>query len=87
MDVVHGIDLETSHRLQDVEQGKPATFSITITNTGNVVDSFSFYLGAQPSSQVSGGFTDWQLPFGWTADSFPTQVVLNPDQKITKICN
>ena len=84
MDVVHGIDLETSHRLQDVEQGKPATFSITITNTGNVVDSFSFYLGAQPSSQVSGEFTDWQLPFGWTADSFPTQVVLNPDQKITK---
>ena len=42
MDVVHGIDLDTSHRMADVEQGQTA-FLITITNTGNVYDTFAFY--------------------------------------------
>ncbi len=83
MDVVHGIDIETSHRMADVEQGGTAIFSITITNTGNVYDSFSFYIGAQPSSQTSGDFTDWQLPFAWQA-IFPNNVDLTPKQSITK---
>ena len=83
MDVVHGIDIETSHRMADVEQGGTAIFSITITNTGNVYDSFSFYIGAQPSSQTSGAFTDWQLPFAWQA-VFPNNVDLTPKQSITK---
>ena len=38
MDVVHGISLDTSLSVQDIEQGSQATFSITITNTGNVQD-------------------------------------------------
>ena len=83
MEVVHGIDIETSHRMADVEQGGTAIFSITITNTGNVYDSFSFYIGAQPSSQTSGDFTDWQLPFAWQA-IFPNNVDLTPKQSITK---
>ena len=36
MDVVHGIELDTSHFQADVEQGQSAIFSITVTNTGNV---------------------------------------------------
>jgi uncharacterized membrane protein len=43
MDVVHGIELDTSHYQADVEQGQQATFSISITNTGNVYDTFAFY--------------------------------------------
>ena len=42
MDVVHGIDLDASHSVADVEQGQTAIFSITITNTGNVADTFLF---------------------------------------------
>lgn len=34
MDVVHGINLDTSHYQVDVEQGQSAIFSITVTNTG-----------------------------------------------------
>ena len=58
MDVVHGIDLDTSHRMADVEQGQTAIFSITITNTGNVYDTFAFY---DPNSLE--GQSEWILPF------------------------
>ena len=78
MDVVHGIDLDTSHRMADVEQGQTAIFSITITNTGNVHDSFAFY---DPNSLE--GQQEWLLPFGWQID-FPLQVSLDPGQSITK---
>ncbi|HIF45727.1 MAG TPA: hypothetical protein EYQ73_02885 [Candidatus Poseidoniales archaeon] len=78
MDVVHGIDLDTSHRMADVEQGQTAIFSITITNTGNVHDSFAFY---DPSGLE--GQQEWLLPFGWQID-FPLQVSLDPGQSITK---
>ena len=43
MDVVHGINLDTSHSMADIEQGQTAIFSITITNTGNVFDRFLFW--------------------------------------------
>ncbi|PXY77031.1 MAG: hypothetical protein CXX80_01855, partial [Methanobacteriota archaeon] len=78
MDVVHGINLDTSHRMADVEQGQVAIFSITITNTGNVYDSFSFY---DPNSLE--GQAEWYLPFGWQV-SFPLEVSLDPGQSVTK---
>ena len=78
MDVVHGIDLDTSHRMADVEQGQTAIFSITITNTGNVYDSYAFY---DPNSLE--GQQEWLLPFGWQVD-FPMQVSLDPGQSVTK---
>ena len=78
MDVVHGIDLDTSHRMADVEQGQTAIFSITVTNTGNVYDTFAFY---DPNSLE--GQQEWLLPFGWQVD-FPMQVALEPGQSVTK---
>lgn len=78
MDVVHGIDLDTSHRMADVEQGQTAIFSITITNTGNVYDTFAFY---DPNTLE--GQQEWLLPFGWGVD-FPMQVALDPGQSVTK---
>ena len=78
MDVVHGIDLDTSHRMADVEQGQTAIFSITITNTGNVHDTFAFY---DPNSLE--GQQEWLLPFGWQV-VFPMQVALDPGQSVTK---
>ena len=78
MDVVHGIDLDTSHRMADVEQGQTAIFSITITNTGNVFDTYAFY---DPNSLE--GQQEWLLPFGWQV-AFPMQVALDPGQSVTK---
>lgn len=78
MDVVHGINLDTSHRMADVEQGQTAIFSITITNTGNVHDSFAFYDPATLAGQQ-----EWLLPFGWSVD-FPIEVELDPGQSTTK---
>ena len=78
MDVVHGINLDTSHSMADIEQGQSAIFSITITNTGNVYDSFIFW---DPSTLE--GQTEWVLPFGWQVN-FPTSVSLDPGQSITK---
>ncbi|MDC3297833.1 hypothetical protein OAU99_00460 [Candidatus Poseidoniaceae archaeon] len=78
MDVVHGIDLDTSHRMADVEQGQTAIFSITITNTGNVFDTYAFY---DPNSLE--GQQEWLLPFGWQV-GFPMQVALDPGQSVTK---
>ena len=78
MDVVHGIDLDTSHRMADVEQGQTAIFSITVTNTGNVADTFAFY---DPNSLE--GQQEWLLPFGWQV-AFPMQVSLDPGQSVTK---
>jgi len=78
MDVVHGIDLDTSHRMADVEQGQTAIFSITITNTGNVFDTYAFY---DPNSLE--GTQEWLLPFGWQV-AFPLQVALDPGQSVTK---
>ncbi len=78
MDVVHGIDLDTSHRMADVEQGQTAIFSITITNTGNVHDTYAFY---DPNSLE--GRQEWLLPFGWQV-TFPMQVALDPGQSVTK---
>ncbi len=78
MDVVHGIDLDTSHRMADVEQGQTAIFSITITNTGNVYDSYAF-----PDPNSIEGQQDWYLPFGWVVD-FPMEVSLDPGQSVTK---
>ena len=78
MDVVHGIDLDTSHRMADVEQGQTAIFSITVTNTGNVFDTFAFY---DPNTLE--GQQEWLLPFGWGVD-FPLQVSLDPGQTVTK---
>ena len=52
MDVVHGIDLDTSHYQVDVEQGESAYFSITVTNTGNVYDTFAFYDPSELEGQV-----------------------------------
>ena len=78
MDVVHGIDLDTSHRMADVEQGQTAIFSITVTNTGNVYDTFAFY---DPNSLE--GQSEWVLPFGWQVN-FPLQVALDPGQSVTK---
>ena len=78
MDVVHGINLDTSHSMADVEQGQTAIFSITITNTGNVNDAFIFW---DPSSLE--GQQEWLLPFGWQVN-FPTRVELDPGQSATK---
>ncbi|SUZ82348.1 uncharacterized protein METZ01_LOCUS35202 [marine metagenome] len=78
MDVVHGIELDTSHSQVDVEQGKSAVFSITIKNTGNVYDTFAFY---DPSTLE--GQNEWALPFGWGID-FPTSLSLDPGQSTTK---
>ena len=78
MDVVHGIDLDTSHRMADVEQGQTAIFSITVTNTGNVFDTFAFY---DPNTLE--GQQEWLLPFGWGVN-FPLQVSLDPGQTVTK---
>ena len=68
MDVVHGIELATSHTQSDVEQGQTAIFSITITNTGNVFDTFAFY---DPTSLQ--GQQEWLLPWGWQIN-FPLTV-------------
>jgi len=78
MDVVHGIELDTSHFQADVEQGQQATFSISITNTGNVYDTFAFY---DPTTLE--GQTEWALPFGWGV-TFPTSLSLDPGQSMTR---
>ena len=78
MDVKHGIELETSHYQSDVEQGQTAIFSITITNTGNVFDSFAFY---DPTTLQ--GQQEWLLPWGWQVN-FPLMVSLDPGQSVTK---
>ena len=78
MDVVHGIDLDTSHSMADVEQGQTAIFSITITNTGNVNDRFIFW-----DPYTLEGQQEWLLQFGWTVN-FPTSVELDPGQSVTK---
>jgi uncharacterized membrane protein len=78
MDVVHGIQLDTSHERSDVEQGQTAIFSITITNIGNVFDSFAFY-----DPNTIEGQQEWLLPFGWQI-RFPLQVSLDPGQSVTK---
>ena len=78
MDVVHGIQLDTTHMQADVEQGQTAIFSITITNTGNVYDTFAFY-----DPNTIEGQTEWLLPFGWQV-RFPLQVSLDPGQSVTK---
>ena len=68
MDVVHGIQLDTSHTQSDIEQGGTAIFSITITNTGNVYDTFQFY---DPNTLE--GQQEWLLPYGWGI-KFPLSV-------------
>jgi len=78
MDVVHGIELDTSHFQVDVEQGKSAVFSISIKNTGNVYDTFAFY---DPSTLD--GQNEWALPFGWGID-FPMSISLDPGQSVTR---
>ena len=78
MDVVHGINLDTSHSMADIEQGDTALFSITITNTGNVHDAFVFW---DPNSLE--GQQEWLLPFGWQVN-FPIRVELDPGQSVTK---
>jgi len=78
MDVKHGIELETSHYQSDIEQGQTAIFSITITNTGNVFDSFAFY---DPTTLQ--GQAEWLMPFGWQI-TFPQMVSLDPGQSVTK---
>jgi len=78
MDVVHGINLDTSHSMADIEQGQTAIFSITITNTGNVNDAFVFW-----DSNSLEGQQEWLLPFGWQIN-FPTRVELDPGQSVTK---
>jgi len=77
-DVVHGIDLEASHHVADIEQGQTAIFSVTITNTGNVYDTFAFY---DPNTLE--GQSEWLLPFGWQVD-FPLEISLDPGQSVTK---
>ncbi|MEC7142169.1 MAG: hypothetical protein VXW30_01135 [Candidatus Thermoplasmatota archaeon] len=78
MDVVHGIQLDTSHTQSDIEQGGPAIFSITITNTGNVYDTFQFY---DPNTLE--GQQEWLLPYGWGI-KFPLTVSLEPGASVTK---
>jgi uncharacterized membrane protein len=78
MDVVHGINLDTSHSMADVEQGQTAIFSITITNTGNVYDTFAFH-----DPNTLNGQAEWFLPFGWQVN-FPLSVSLDPGQSVTK---
>ena len=67
----HGINLDTSHSMADIEQGDTAIFSITITNTGNVHDAFVFW---DPNSLE--GQQEWLLPFGWQVN-FPIRVELD----------
>jgi len=78
MDVKHAIQLDTSHYQSDVEQGQTAIFSITITNNGNVYDTFQFY---DPTTLE--GQQEWLLPFGWGV-KFPLEVSLDPGQSVTK---
>ena len=78
MDIEYGIDLDASHSLVEVEQGKTAKFSITITNTGNVFDTFAFY-----DPQTIEGGAAWNLPFGWGL-TFPLNVSLDPQQSVTE---
>ena len=78
MDVVHGIQLDTSHTQSDIEQGGTAIFSITITNTGNVYDTFQFY---DPNTLE--GQQEWLLPYGWGI-KFPLSVSLEPGASVTK---
>ena len=78
MDVVHGIALDASHSVADVEQGQTAIFSITITNTGNVADTFLFW-----DPQTLEGRQEWLLPFAWDVN-FPLSVQLDPKQSVTK---
>ena len=78
MDIEYGIDLDASHSLVEVEQGKTAKFSITITNTGNVFDTFAFY-----DPQTIEGGAAWNLPFGWGV-TFPLNVSLDPQQSVTE---
>ena len=78
MDVVHGINLDTSHSVADIEQGQSAIFSITITNTGNVADTFLFW-----DPQTLEGRQEWLLPLAWDVD-FPLSVQLDPQQTVTK---
>ena len=78
MDVVHGIDLDASHSVADVEQGQTAIFSVTITNTGNVADTFLFW-----DPQTLEGRQEWLLPFAWDVN-FPLSVQLDPKQTVTK---
>jgi len=78
MDIEYGIDLDASHSLVEVEQGKTAKFSITITNTGNVFDTFDFY-----DPQTVEGGAAWNLPFGWGV-TFPLNVSLDPQQSVTE---
>jgi hypothetical protein len=78
MDVVHGINLDTSHFQVDVEQGESAFFSITVTNTGNVYDTFAFYDPSTLEGQV-----EWALPFGWGL-AFPLSLSLDPGQSVTR---
>ena len=78
MDVVHGIQLDTSHTQSDIEQGGTAIFSITITNTGNVYDTFQFY---DPNTLE--GQQEWLLPYGWGI-KFPLTVSLEPGASVTK---
>ena len=78
MDVVHGIELDTSHYQVDIEQGRSAVFSVSVKNTGNVFDTFAFY---DPSTLE--GQNEWALPFGWGID-FPTSLSLDPLQSVTK---
>ena len=75
MDVVHGINLDTSHYQVDVEQGQSAIFSITVTNTGNVYDTFAFY---DPTTHE--GQTEWGLPFGWGVSSQPRFLWTQPNR-------
>ena len=78
MDIEYGIDLDTSHSKVEVEQGGTAIFSITITNTGNVFDTFAFY---DPNT-LEGGAA-WNLPFGWGV-TFPLNVSLDPQQSVSQ---
>jgi uncharacterized membrane protein len=78
MDIEYGIDLDASHSVVEVEQGKTAKFSITITNTGNVFDTFAFY-----DPQTIEGGAAWNLPFGWGV-TFPLNVSLDPQQSVTE---
>ena len=81
MDIKYGIDLDTSHSTVDVEQGLTAVFSITITNTGNVYDTFNFF---DPSTLEGGA--EWGVPFGWGIRFLePSHTIsLDPGQSATK---
>mgnify|MGYP001238630533 CR=1 FL=1 len=78
MDVVHGIKLDTSHVVADIEQGGTAVFSISITNTGNVEDTFEFF---DPTTYD--GMLQWGIDFTWEV-RFPLTVTLDPGQTARK---